>query len=192
MVFFAVLYTHLAVVSTLSFTANLDGIGATTIDSVGNIYIAEPRAECSICRISTVGVVSVVGGAVFGTNDGNALTEATFGSVVGIAMDTSSGTLYFSEGNSGCIRQISSSGIVTRLAGRPCSFYQDGVGSNGCFEYPGYLQVFGDYLYVAEQGIMGSRVRKVNRKSGIFLYNYYCFYYCCHRYCLWCVHVYWF
>ena len=86
-------------------------------DGAGNLYIADRDNE-RIRKINTSGIISTVAGN--GTNgfrgDGGPATAAELNLPMGVAVD-SAGNLYIADQNNHRIRKVSTSGIITTIAG---------------------------------------------------------------------------
>ena len=89
------------------------------IDSAGNIYIADTN-NYRIRKItaSTGIVTTIAGNGQYGfSGDNGAATDASFGTVIGIAVD-SSGNVYFADGDNNRIRKVNATtGVITTVAG---------------------------------------------------------------------------
>ena len=164
--------TPAGVVTTLAGTPGVygsaDGTGSAAqfwqpwgiaVDSAGNLYVAD-QGNSTIRKITPAGVVTTIAGAagMFGSADGSG-SAARFNAPDGIAVD-SSGNLYVADTLNSTIRKITSTGVVTTLAGTPGGIGSaDGTGSAARFNYPDALTVAGTTLYVAEA--YNSTIRKV-------------------------------
>jgi sugar lactone lactonase YvrE len=146
-----------------------DGIGqasqfnnplATATDSSDNVYVAD-TSNHTIRKISPGGAVTTLAGfnGLCGSLDGNG-TSASFCSPSGITVD-SIGTIYVSDTGNNTIRQITSSGVVTTLAGLAgSSGSNDGTGIFAQFNVPHNLVVDNSgNLYVTDSN--NNSIRKV-------------------------------
>ena len=119
--------TPAGVVTTLAGDGNasfLDGQGSATrfnypqgvaVDSGGNVYVADKNNN-RIRKITSTGAVSTLAGsATSGSLDGTG-TAAQFNQPFGVAVD-SSGNVYVAEWVGRKVRKITSSGVVSTLAG---------------------------------------------------------------------------
>ena len=100
----------------LATSAKLKNPISVKLDAAGNIYIAD-RGNYVIRKINTSGIISTFAGTPNqsgNTGDGGTATAATLSDPYDIAFDQS-GNLYVSGG--GFIRKISTTGIITKLAG---------------------------------------------------------------------------
>lgn len=129
-----------------------------TVDTSGNIFVADTNNYC-IRKITPTGIVSIIAGApISGYRDGMG-TNARFGILNGIAID-SQGTIYVSEPNDMRIRKITSAGLVTTFAGGSGAGSKDGVGTLASFKYPqGLATDVAGNIYVADTYNM--KIRKI-------------------------------
>ena len=106
------------------------------VDAAGSLYVAD-SVNSVIRKVSPDGVVVLFAGAPGATAsvDGARLA-ARFSMPFGIAVDAA-GTIYVADTNNQTIRRISTSGIVSTLAGLAGSIgTADGTGSAARFNYP--------------------------------------------------------
>jgi len=133
--------------------ARFSSPGGIARDASGNLYVADSRNN-TIRKITPDGSVTTLAGlnnssgAVNGQGAG-----ATFNSPFGVAVD-SGGNVYVSDSASHVIRKISSSGVVTTLAGLAgVPGATNGVGNAARFNSPNGLALdSGNNLYVADTG----------------------------------------
>lgn len=160
-------------VSTLAGSASAgqqDGTGAAaafrtptaaTVDSSGNVYIAD-TGNNRIRKISPTGVTTTLAGTgTSGFADGSA-GAAMFASPSGIAVD-SDGSVYVADTGNNRIRKVTSSGNVTTLTGSTSGFL-DGSSTAALFASPTGIAITGGAAYVADTG--NNRIRKVVLSSG--------------------------
>jgi sugar lactone lactonase YvrE len=111
----------------LGVPGSADGAAATArfyqprgivLDSAGVLYVAD-SAGTTIRRVGTDGSVTTIAGApnTSGFADGTGAT-ARFSQIFGLAIDAA-GVIYAADAGNSAIRKISSSGVVTTLAGGP-------------------------------------------------------------------------
>jgi sugar lactone lactonase YvrE len=135
------------------------------VDGSGNVYVAD-RDNRSIRKITSSGVVTTLAGAVEspGSVDGVG-SAARFSGPSGVAVD-GSGNVYVADAGNYTIRKITSSGIVTTLAGLAgSSGSQDGAGGAARFSWPNGVAVDGSgNVYVADAN--SSTIRKIT-SSGV-------------------------
>jgi sugar lactone lactonase YvrE len=132
-------------------TARFNGADGIAGDQHGNFYLAESTAG-TIRKITAQGVVTVFAGSVgqIGSADG-AGSAARFSSPTRVAAD-SAGNVYVTDTGNSTIRKISSTGVVTTIAGQPgkCGT-QDGVGTQALFCNPKGIAIDGTgKLFVAD------------------------------------------
>ncbi len=91
------------------------------LDASGNIYISD-FGNNVIRKINTSGIISTIAGVAGSipsySGDGGPATAAHFGNVWGITVDGAGNVLVADQINS-CIRKISTTGIITSIAGTP-------------------------------------------------------------------------
>ncbi|MFI5336137.1 MAG: protease pro-enzyme activation domain-containing protein [Opitutales bacterium] len=141
------------VVSTLAglagSSAQTDGTGSAArftdpenlaVDAAGNIYVADGKGY-TVRKVTSAGVVTTVAGSgTKGTTNGIG-TAASFGSLLGIALDAA-GNLYVSDYTYNTVRKISPDGTVITLAGKAGSAGStDGTGPGALFSGPTGLAV---------------------------------------------------
>jgi hypothetical protein len=159
--------TAAGVVTTIAGTAgapgNLDGTGsaarfntprAIAVDSAGTLYVADSNNH-TIRRIAAGGVVTTLAGAPGASGwvdaTGNA---ARFSNPLGVTVDNA-GTVFVGDSGNNSIRQITSAGAVTTLAGNGPSSggFLDGTGTAARFSRPAGIAVNSTgTLYVGDTG----------------------------------------
>ena len=134
------------------------------VDSSGNLFVTD-SGNYKIRKITPDGVVTTIAGGTSGSTDG-AGTAASFNYPTGIAID-SAGSLYVSEGHVNYaraanqkIRKITSTGIVTTIAGIGFAGATDGPGSTATFNNPqGIVVDSTGVLFVADSS--NHKIRKI-------------------------------
>ena len=155
-----------------SASVNTSGLA---VDAAGNVYIADGYNNL-IRKVSTSGIITTVAGN--GTQgfsgDGGPATSASLAFPVAVAVDAV-GNLYIADLYNNRIRKISTSGIITTVAGNGTKNAQSGLGSysgdNGPatsagLNYPYGVAVDGSgNLYIAD--LYNNRIRKVSAGGTI-------------------------
>ncbi|MFY7819085.1 MAG: MBG domain-containing protein [Akkermansiaceae bacterium] len=131
--------------------ARFDSPSAVALDASGIRYIAD-TGNHTIRRIVAGGGVNTLAGAVglSGSTDANG-TSARFNSPAGITVDAAK-NVYISDTMNHTIRKITSTGVVTTIAGSPgVAGFFDATGSTARFQSPTGLVVDGSgNLYVCD------------------------------------------
>ena len=131
-----------------------------TVDSAGNVYVADLRND-EIRKITPSGVVTTLAGSAshIGSSNGTG-SAAYFSAPFGVAVD-SVGNVYVADSSNDEIRKITPSGVVTTLAGAPGQLgSSDGTGSAARFRGPGAVAVdSAGNVYVADYG--SQEIRKI-------------------------------
>jgi hypothetical protein len=144
-----------------AFAASFNNPLDTTVDSAGNVYVADEENNV-IRKITPAGVVSTLAGQASvngGSQDGTG-AAASFGGPTGLAVDTT-GNVYVADFFNYTIRKITPAGVVTTLAGQPGVYgSQDGAGTSARFFRPESVAVdlIGN-VYVADSG--NATIRKI-------------------------------
>jgi prepilin-type N-terminal cleavage/methylation domain-containing protein len=128
-------------------------------DTAGNLYVADLDSD-TIRKITPSAVVTTFAGTcnASGSTNGTGLA-ARFNGPYNIAID-SSGNLYVADSGNNMIRKITSSGVVTTLAGSGTAGYADGTGSAAQFSSPAGVAVDATgNVYVADTG--NNRIREI-------------------------------
>ncbi len=137
--------------------------GGITIDSQGNLYVADWDNH-KIRKISTDGFVTTFAGGSAGFTNGEK-SIALFNIPKGITIDNS-GNFYVADQENHSIRKISSSGIVSTVAGNGNSGFIDGGISQARFSRPRDVAVDGaGNLYVADAG--NHSIRKITPAGDV-------------------------
>ena len=139
------------------------------IDRSGNLYIAD-RANNRIRLVTaSTGIITTIAGSskTGFTGDGGPAAQATLTLPTGLAFD-SSGNLYIADSNNWAIRKISTSGIITTVAGtgQPGSGGDNGPATKAQLSGPQGIAVDASgNLYIVDSG--NQRIRYVNAAGTI-------------------------
>ncbi|HET7536339.1 MAG TPA: hypothetical protein VFJ90_07790, partial [Candidatus Didemnitutus sp.] len=131
-----------------------------TVDSAGNIYVADLNGQ-TIRKITPAGVVTTVAGIAGTAGSGNGTgTAASFNAPSGVAVDKD-GNLYVADTDNRVIRKITSAGVVTTFAGTMgTAGNADGTGTAATFNRPRGVAVdSGGNVYVADY--FSNTIRKI-------------------------------
>ena len=136
-------------------------------DCDGNTFIADFE-NAVVRKVSPTGVISTIAGTgVIGySGDDGPATSATMSHPDGIALDAA-GNVYFTDFNNHVVRRISTSGIITRVAGSLANGYDGdgGVATSAKLSYPSGLTIDGaGNFFIADNA--NNVIRKVT-PSGI-------------------------
>jgi sugar lactone lactonase YvrE len=153
----------------LATSAELNYPESVSVDSSGNLYIADLDNNRIREVSAATGVITTIAGT--GTagfsGDGGAATSANINQPYGIAIDAS-GNVYFADYNNCRIREISSSGTISTVAGNgTCGYSGDGGSATSAELYtPTDVALDGaGNLYIVDY--QNSRIRKVTSASGV-------------------------
>ncbi len=152
------------IISTLA-ASGLSSPSGIAVAADGALYIAD-SARHVIFRRTTAGIMSVFAGTLNIAGYVNATgTAAKFNTPSGLAFDTS-GNLYVADSGNHRIRRISTSGVVTLVAGSGSPDAFDGTGASAAFNYPlGLAFAPGGVLYVADSG--NYALRRIVLPAGV-------------------------
>ena len=127
------------------------------VDASGTVDVADTYNN-AIRQITSAGVVTRLAGSGVPTFADGTGTGASFISPYGVAVNAS-GTIYVADRGNHRIRQITSAGVVTTLAGSTQG-YADGTGTSALFNYPDGVAVdSAGTIYVADTS--NHRIRKI-------------------------------
>jgi trimeric autotransporter adhesin len=96
---------------------NIIGIRGIAVDGSGNIYVSN-YSNSLIYKVNTSGIITKIAGSNFPgySGDGGAATNAQIDGPMGLATDAT-GNIYFADALKNVIRKITTSGIITTVAG---------------------------------------------------------------------------
>ena len=101
------------------------------VDASGNVYVADYGSNL-IRKITSEGVVTIFAGSgMQGKTNGTGI-DASFNGPIGVAVDAS-GNLYVADSGNNLIRKITSTGLVTTLAGSGNGGSTNGTGTAARF-----------------------------------------------------------
>ncbi len=149
-----------------AFTAEINAPSGVATDASGNLYFSDENNH-QVKMVNSCGVISIVAGSASGasgsTGDGGAATAALLNSPAGLAFDAS-GNLFVCDKGNQVIRKISTTGIITTVAGTKGFNGSTGDGAAATLaklDAPKSVAVDGSgNLYVSDQN--NHRIRKVN------------------------------
>jgi sugar lactone lactonase YvrE len=132
---------------------------AITIDPFGNLYVADSDLY-KIRKVTSTGVVTSIAGALGSAGDADGPgSSARFNTPAGLASDIA-GNIYVADVGNHKIRKISTTGIVTSVAGAGTSGNQNGLGTTAKFNGPVGLFFGGNNsLYVTDMS--NHSIRKI-------------------------------
>jgi hypothetical protein len=144
--------------------AQLENAYGLTLDAVGNLYFADAsNNRIRKINLSTDGFIHTIAGngSVGSGGDGGPATAAQLFGIAGVAI-SAMGELYISENGGNRIRKISTSGVISTIAGNGTpGFSGDGGPASASVVSAPYGLAFGfdGILYFSDHGT--SRIRKI-------------------------------
>jgi RHS repeat-associated protein len=156
----------------LATAAEINDMSGLAVDSSGNVYFADTIASVIRKVSASTGIISTVAGN--GTQgfsgDGGAATSARLYSPHDIAVD-SSGNLYIADSYNNRIRKVSSSGIISTIAGNGTAGFSgdNGPAINAELYYPASVVVDkAGNVYIGDT--TNERIRKISTSGVISTY----------------------
>jgi len=149
-------------------SAQLKAPVGITLDAAGNIFFADNFNQC-IRKVSTAGTITTIAGnGTLGfAGDGGSATAAEFNYPMGVAVDRQ-GNLYVSDYSNNRIRKVSTTGIITTIAGDSLKGYN---GDGGLASLAELNKPYGVALDGAGNLFIGdgynNRVRMISGLAGI-------------------------
>ncbi len=145
----------------LATDAQIGNIGGVALDKYGNLFLADDGGN-RIWKVNTAGVMNTIAGTgtyAFSGDNGPG-TTAEIAGPHGIAVDTM-GNVFFADFGNNRVRKISTTGIITTVAGSGTSVGDGGSATAAMVKEPYGVAVdkVGN-LYIAEW--TGNRIRKVD------------------------------
>jgi len=149
-------------------SASLNYPEGVTIDSCGNMYIADCENQ-RIRKVNTSGIISTVAGnGIRGySGDGGVATSASFDYPRGVAFDTS-GNMYIADSSNNRIRKVDTFGNIQTVAGNGRYGYSGDDGTATMAELRSPFSLAFDNkgnMYIADSG--NSCIRKVDLSGKI-------------------------
>jgi sugar lactone lactonase YvrE len=114
--------------------ASFDGPEGVTVDSAGNVYVAD-NGNNEIRKITPAGVVTTFAGSGMQGNADGAGRAASFNGPESVAVDAG-GNVYVADYGNNEIRKVTPAGVVTTLAGSGAQGNVDGAGRAASFNGP--------------------------------------------------------
>ena len=116
-------------------SAELNGLTGVAVDASGNLFIAD-QVNNVIRKVSTIGVITTVAGNGYGagagyggySGDGGSAISAELNNPIGVAVDAS-GNLFIADAFNNRIRKVSTTGVITTVAGNGTYGYSGDGGS---------------------------------------------------------------
>ncbi len=143
-----------------------DGVGSAasfstmlgiSIDATDNLYIAD-LGNHRIRKVTQAGVVTTIGGSIPGYLDGP-VANSRFYLPMGVAV-SSTGDIYVADAGNNRIRKISTTGMVSTVAGDGVAGHADGAAATARFSNPIKIKIdMSDNLIILDQN--NNRVRKI-------------------------------
>ncbi len=139
-------------------STNATGIAASfnqpagvAVDAAGNVYVAD-SGNSLIRKVTSAGIVTTLAGSGAAQYSDGTGVSASFYQPTGVAVDTS-GNVYVADGGNNLIRKITSTGVVTTVAGGSSSGSINGTGTAALFFEPSGIAIDkSGNLFVADLG----------------------------------------
>ena len=150
---------------------NGQGIAATfrypidiAIDKTGNLFVSDSGNHI-IRKITPSGIVTTFAGSGIQKFEDGTGTNASFNIPYGLVFDSSE-NLYVVDSFNNRIRKITTSGVVTTIAGTGEKGSNDGIGTNSSFNFPQGITIdLNDNLYIAD--VYNNKIRKINPSATV-------------------------
>jgi uncharacterized protein (TIGR03437 family) len=148
-------------------SAQLTGPLGVGVDASGDVYVADSD-NCAIRKLTGTVITTVAGNGTCGfSGDNSAATHAQLNIPYSVALD-SSGNLYIADTVNSRIRKVSTSGVITTVAGNGTAGFggDTGSASGAQLYYPQGVAVdSANNLYIADT--YNQRIRKVSTNGVI-------------------------
>jgi NHL repeat len=138
------------------------------LDASGNLYIGDPYSNC-VRMVNAAGIITTFAGngsSGFG-GDGGAATAAQLNQIWGMAADAS-GNVYICDGGNNRVRKVSTSGIITSIAGTGSPGYGGDAGpaaSAKLNDPSGICVAPNGVIYIAD--MHNNRIRRISTTGVI-------------------------
>ncbi|OGG44698.1 MAG: hypothetical protein A3F84_28760 [Candidatus Handelsmanbacteria bacterium RIFCSPLOWO2_12_FULL_64_10] len=160
---------------TVTFTPTSDGVKSASLSVAHNAAGSPAAVSLSGTGAGPIyaidaprDIATVAGNGTSGySGDGGAATSASLFAPIGAAVD-GAGNLYIVDQNNHCIRKVSTSGVITTVAGNGTPGYSGdgGAATSASLNYPYGVAVDGSgALYIGDQN--NHRIRKVSASGMI-------------------------
>jgi sugar lactone lactonase YvrE len=133
------------------------------LDGSGNLYVVDNNRIRKITMTPTIGTSSLAGNGIAGNTNATG-SFAQFNSPAGVAVDRA-GNVYVADQGNDQVRKITSTGVVTILAGTKGGFV-DGTSTVARFNTPTGIAVdLSGNVFVADQ--INHRIRKITSSGSV-------------------------
>ena len=152
-------------------SAQFNSPSGVAVDASGNVYVAD-KSNNLIRKITSAGVVTTFAGSGSLGNTNGTGTAAKFASPTGLAIDAND-NIYVTDYSNHSIRKITSSSVVTTLAGPVGTTgtwgTTNGTGTSARFNYPYHVVIDSDEnLYVSDYN--NHKIRKITSSGVVTTY----------------------
>jgi uncharacterized protein (TIGR03437 family) len=146
--------------------ATFNGLGALTLDSAGNLYVADFYNQ-AVRKIAGGMIVTVAGNGTYGySGDKGPATSAQLAGPSGLVVDYL-GNLYIADSYNNCVRKVTN-GVITTIAGNGTAGFSGDYGpaNQATLREPADLALDSfSNLYIADYG--NNRIREVTFSRSV-------------------------
>jgi trimeric autotransporter adhesin len=140
--------------------ASLANPTGVSLDSAGNIYIADQNNSRIRVVDATTGIITTLTGASQSRGDSGPASLATFSNPRGVAVDLA-GNVYVTDTNNQKVRKIAANGTVTTYVGTGSAGNGVGAGTSTPLNFPGCVAVDQTgTVYIADR--VNSKIKRVD------------------------------